>query len=259
MGADVVAARQTIWHWAIICTMREFAFTVEYESGADRLMDTFIEYPELTAKTVTCSVTPQSVWRVDRLTGPAEAIDVVHEPYLDPERCDECLHDGCCHVNQEYEVLSGDTTSRTIYLYQDEIDGCHSIPYLSAKHLGDGLLYEALRRGSHHEWRVLMRDDSAVGELYDVLQSDLREGLTLSLRHLGQPTHWCDEAVCTADLSYEQRHAIEAAVEHGYYETPRSMSAEELAAELEVPRSTLQYRLRRAEAWLARGFVDERL
>jgi predicted DNA binding protein len=239
--------------------MREFAFTVEYESGADRLMDSFIEYPELAAKTVTCSVTPQSIWRVDRLTGPAEAIDAIEAPYLDPERCDECLHDGCCHVSQEYEVLAAESTSETIYVYQTDIEDCHSIPYLAAKHLGDGLLYEALRRGDHHEWRVLMREDSAVGELYDALQSGLRDGLTLSLRHLGEPTHWCDEAVCAADLSYEQRHALEAAVAHGYYETPREMSAEELATELEIPRSTLQYRLRRAESWLARGFVTERL
>lgn len=239
--------------------MREFAFTVKYESGADRLMDTFIDHPELTAKTVTCSVTPRSIWRVDRLTGPADAIEAVEKPYLDPERCDECLHDGRCYVTQEYEVLSGDATSRTVYHYQTGIDGCHSIPYLAARHLGDGLLYEALRREDRHEWRVLMREDSAVGELYDVIQSDLRDGLTLSLRHLGEPTHWCDEAVTAADLSYEQRSALEAAVENGYYETPRSMSAEELADVLEIPRSTLQYRLRRAESWLARGFVAERL
>ena len=239
--------------------MREFAFTVEYEPGADRLMNRFITHPELTAKTVTCSVTEASIWRVDRLAGPSEAIDAVEQPYLDPESCDECLHDGPCHVSQEYEVLSGDTTSRSIYLYHTDIDAFHSIPYLAARHLGDGLLYEALRRGSTHEWRILMREASAVGELYDVIQSGLRDGLTLSLRHLGEPTHWCDEAVCTADLSYEQRHALEAAVEHGYYETPRSISAEELAEALEIPRSTLQYRLRRAEAWLATGFIDERL
>jgi predicted DNA binding protein len=239
--------------------MREFAFTVEYERGADGLMDTFIERPELTAKTITCSVTEESIWRIDRLTGPTEAIEAVEDGYLDPHRCDECLHDGYCHVEQDYELLASESTSRTVYLYQTEIDACHSIPYLAAKHLGDGLLYEALRRGPHHEWRVLMREDSAVGELYDVIQADLRDGLTLSLRHLGDPTHWSDEAVNAADLAYEQRSALEAAVEHGYYETPRAISAADLASELDVPRSTLQYRLRRAESWLATGFVAERL
>ncbi|PSP73223.1 transcriptional regulator [Halobacteriales archaeon QS_3_64_16] len=239
--------------------MREFAFTVEYDPEADRLMDVFLAHPELAAKTVTCSVTAESIWRVDRLTGPTDAIEAVEGPFLDPDQCDECLHDGSCQVTQEYEVLSGDSTRRTIYTYQTDLEDCHSIPYLTAEHLGDGLLYEALRREGRHEWRILMRENSAVGELYDVLQSGLRDGLTLSLRHLGEPTHWCDEAVTAADLSYEQRRALEAAVEHGYYETPRSVSAEELADTLEIPRSTLQYRLRRAEAWLARGFVEERL
>ena len=37
--------------------MREFAFTVEYEPGADRLMDVFIERPSLRAGTITCSAT----------------------------------------------------------------------------------------------------------------------------------------------------------------------------------------------------------
>jgi predicted DNA binding protein len=46
-----------------------------------------------------------------------------------------------------------------------------------------------------------------------------------------------------------------AAVERGYYETPREITVEELAEELDLPRSTLSYRLRRAEAELVRSFV----
>lgn len=236
--------------------MREFAFTVEYESGSDRLMDVFIDHPGLMARTVTCSVTADSVWRIDRLTGSAAALDALSGSYFDVESCDECLHDGDCHVRQEYETLSGAATTRTVYAYQTDIDGCHSIPYLAAEHLGDGLLYEAIRRENRYEWRILMRDDDAVGELYDALQGGLRDGLTLSLRHLGSPTHWCDQAITAADLSYEQRAALEAAVEHGYYETPRTVGVEELADRLGMPRSTLQYRLRRAEAWVASGFVE---
>lgn len=237
--------------------MREFAFTVEFESGSDRLMDVFIDNPGLMARTVTCSVTADSIWRVDRLAGSAAALDALEGPYFDVERCDECLHDEKCHVHQEYELLSETPTSRSVYAYQTDIDECHSIPYLAAKHLGDGLLYEAVRRENYYKWRILMRDDDAVGELYDALQHRLRDGLTLSLRHLGSPTHWCDQAITAADLPYEQRAALEAAVEHGYYTTPREVSVEELADQLEMPRSTLQYRLRRAEAWVASGFVEE--
>ena len=39
------------------------------------------------------------------------------------------------------------------------------------------------------------------------------------------------------------------------YETPRETTAETIAAALDVPQSTFQYRLQRAEAWLATQFV----
>jgi len=51
-----------------------------------------------------------------------------------------------------------------------------------------------------------------------------------------------------------------AAVEHGYYESPREVDVGELADHLDVPRSTLTYRLRRAEERLAKAHVvDERV
>jgi predicted DNA binding protein len=52
-----------------------------------------------------------------------------------------------------------------------------------------------------------------------------------------------------------QREALQAAIEHGYYETPRQIDLSDLAAIVEVPRSTLSYRLRRAEAQLVKQFV----
>ncbi|TKX76629.1 transcriptional regulator, partial [Halorubrum sp. SD626R] len=63
-----------------------------------------------------------------------------------------------------------------------------------------------------------------------------------------------------SDLSPEQEAALRAAVEHGYYETPRETDVGDLADHLGVPRSTLTYRLRRAEEQLAKRFVaDARL
>ena len=59
------------------------------------------------------------------------------------------------------------------------------------------------------------------------------------------------------ELSPEQRAALEAAVEHGYYETPREVTVDDLATRLEIPRSTLTYRLRRAEAYLAESYASE--
>ncbi|WP_197409841.1 helix-turn-helix domain-containing protein, partial [Haloferax profundi] len=44
-----------------------------------------------------------------------------------------------------------------------------------------------------------------------------------------------------------------------YYETPRRNTVKEISETLDIPNSTLQYRLTRAEAWLAREFVTDTL
>jgi len=58
-------------------------------------------------------------------------------------------------------------------------------------------------------------------------------------------------------LTPEQDAAVRAAVEHGYYQTPREVETYELAEKLGVPGSTLSYRLRRAEAKLADAYVTD--
>ena len=50
--------------------MREFAFTITYERGADHLMDVFIDHPGLYARTVSCHATEDTMWRLDEVTGP---------------------------------------------------------------------------------------------------------------------------------------------------------------------------------------------
>jgi predicted DNA binding protein len=49
---------------------------------------------------------------------------------------------------------------------------------------------------------------------------------------------------------------LEAAVDRGYFETPREVTLDELAADLDLPGSTVSYRLRRATAELAKSFVE---
>jgi hypothetical protein len=237
--------------------VREFVFTVEYERGHDPVMDVFIDHPAMVSKTLACAVTPESNWRLDRITGPDEGLSALDGPFLDPDHCNECLGSHACGATQHYEVLARGPTERTVYAHQTEIEGCHSIPYLASRSLGDGLFYAAERRGHRYEWRILLPDDGRVGGLYDAIQAELGDGLRVDLTHLGVPTHWGDEAVCATELPYEQRAALECAVEAGYYETPRTTTLEALAEEHGLARSTLQYRLRRAEAWLTENFVAE--
>jgi hypothetical protein len=101
-----------------------------------------------------------------------------------------------------------------------------------------------------------MRSDRNVGLLFDNLGARLRDGLSFRMGHLREAEGWQRTPLDDARLPPEQRLALERAVDAGYYETPRAVSLDELATDLDVPRSTLSYRLRRAEARLARTFVD---
>lgn len=236
--------------------MREFVFEIEYERGRDLVMDVFIEHPQALSKTVACSVATESAWRLDRITGPEAALSRLEELLLDPERCAECAS-GDCRVTKHAETLARTSTHLTVYRHRHEVADCHSLPYLAAEHLGDGPFYEATRREGRYEWRVLMPDGMAVGQLFDAIEDQLPAGLSVSLTHLRRPTHWADEPLTAVDIPYEQRVALELAVESGYYETPRAIDLASLADRLDVPRSTFQYRLRRAEAWVTTHFVEE--
>jgi predicted DNA binding protein len=237
--------------------MREFVFTVTYARGVDPVADAFIETPDLFGQSLACSVTTDSMWRLDRFGGPAEALDRLDGTLFDPDHCGECIGRHDCHGPADHELVSETATSRTVYTYRPEMHGCHSIPYLATRHLGDGLCFETVRHGDQYRWRLLVREAQPVGELYDALAANLDEGVTLDLEHVGAPTRWGDRFASVADLPAAQREALAAAVERGYYETPRAATGAEVAADLGVAQSTFQYRLQRAEAWLAERFVAE--
>lgn len=237
--------------------MQEFVFTVTYDRGSDPVADVFIDHPKVALTTLSCSVANGSIWYLSRVTGPADALDRLDDVLLDPTHCNECLDTQRCRTEWQYEVLSSGRTSRTVYAYGTEGSDCHSIPVLAATHLGDGIFHDAERRGEQYRWRLLVPDDAEVGTLYDTLRRDLRDGLRLSLDHLSEPTQWGDTVVSLSDIPHEQRSTLKEAVDRGYYETPKEITTQELADELDMPQSTVQYRLSRAEAWLATEFASE--
>lgn len=236
--------------------MREFIFTVLFQEGVDELMDEFINSPELRASTRTCFATGDSMWRVDHLIGPVDALSRVEGIFLNTERCNECLDSTNCDTMREYHLLDQREHSRTIYTRRRERDGCQSIPYLVATHLGDGALLAADRCGRRYQWTVLIPDERSAGALYDSIEGELCDGLTLELERIAERSDWSDRTFSLSRLPYEQREALEAALEHGYYTTPREVTTRELSNYLDVPRSTLQYRLRRAEASIVERFVS---
>ena len=236
--------------------MREFAFTITYERGADHLMDAFIDHPGLYARTVSCHATAETMWRLDEVTGPREALTVYDDRLANLSRCSSVRGMGGCPIDWTYETLAEQPTRRLIYSRQSEGDGCRSVPYLAATHLEDGVLCRAEQHGHEYKWRILAEDDAAVRPIYDELNEHLREGLTLEFERVSGAQEWPDEHATQAELPYKQREALELAVEYGYYDSPRRHSIQEIAEIEDIPTSTLQYRLTQAESWLATTFVS---
>lgn len=236
--------------------MREFEFAVRYERGADRLMDRFADHPDARAWTPTCVATAEYTWQITHLLGPAAALDRIEAVYLDESVCNECLHAHACESARTHDVLSRRPSHRAIYTLRTETGRCHSVPHLAAEHVGEGLLFEARRRDDEYRWTVLMPDDGGVGALFDAVGADLRDGLSLDLGHVSDLRDRHVRSFPGLDLPHDQRQALVAAVEHGYYATPRRTTVADLSDVLGVPRSTLQYRLQTAEARVVRRVVE---
>jgi predicted DNA binding protein len=88
---------------------------------------------------------------------------------------------------------------------------------------------------------------AALGESFDDL------GVTYSLDRLYESVE------AAAPLTEKQRETLLAALEQGYYDTPRDTTLSELADELEMANSTLSELLHRAEESVVKAFVADRL
>ncbi|MFD1568544.1 helix-turn-helix domain-containing protein [Halolamina litorea] len=237
--------------------MREFAITIEYEEGVDPLMDVFIDHPEMHSRTTNCHVSGDSMWRVDRIAGPETALERIEDVYLSTQHCNECVGSRHCHTDWEHELIESHHSRRTFYTYRPTIGDCCSIPQLACIFLREGFVCAVERRSNQYHWRFLMREGGDPSGLYEAIQDELRDGLSVSFQQIQQPTHWADEGVSLAELPNEQREAVETAVRMGYYKTPRDASMADIADELSIPHSTLQYRLQEAESWIIGCFVSK--
>lgn len=238
--------------------MREFVFTVEYEKGADEAMDLFIDHPDLYARSMEVDATSEAVWGIDKVVGPSSVLteldDQLERLAGDPNTTGMC---GAPVTDYEYTILSSNPESRKIYSLRREGDGVRSIPLVAAKHVGEGLIIRSERRSNRLRWSLLV--DEPVAAIHEEVRGNLREGLSLTIERLGTPPCLLEDGRVQQTLSPEQKSALEAALERGYYEEPRQQSVTEIAEDVGVSRSTFQYRLNRAEAWLAQQFAADSL
>jgi DNA-directed RNA polymerase specialized sigma24 family protein len=236
--------------------MREFTFGIVYERGADELMDVFIENPALTAVSFDGCVLEDQFWRLERLTGPSDALDEVERLRYDDAYDGESVTAEPCEADRYHDTIERRPGRRLLYSYLSGVRGGRSVHTMAGRILDPGALFETRRRGHRHEWRVFLRSDRNVGTLYDNLTGHLREGLSFETGHLREAESWEPELPTETTLPGEQRLALRAAFERGYYDTPSRTTLEEIAEELDVPRSTLSYRLRRAESQLVREHFE---
>ena len=238
---------------------REFEFVLQFESGADELMDVFRQYESLSLWSSAIFVNDDHMWRLDHAKGTDEALSAFDAVFLDESRCNECFDVDNCDTERSYQVLDRRETSRTIYTLRREIEDCHSLPRFVLDHVRKGTVFESRRVGDEYRWRVLFPGDYPIGDVYDTMESHLRDGVSLSVSHITSAGNWSATERIATDFSPEHWKVLKTAVNHGYYERPRKVSVADLASILDEPRSTVQYRLRTAEDRIVSQFVEQTL
>ncbi|ELY67919.1 helix-turn-helix domain-containing protein [Natrinema versiforme] len=103
-----------------------------------------------------------------------------------------------------------------------------------------GSLLEARASDGWWQMTVRYRDRDTLCDAYDRL---VDRGVNADLRRVTDVTDADDRET---RLTPEQQEALEAALEYGYFEIPRSISMEELAEELGISHQALSERFRRA-------------
>lgn len=236
--------------------MRELQFSLTYVPDCNAVADTLADYPEARIRSLSLHVTPESLWRVDHATGSAEALAAIKEAFLTSEYYADCLATDHCGATQETQVLEHGEETLVLYSYWERSSACASVPHLALDHLGDGALFETRHAGREYTWRIIHSGTGEVRRFFDAVEAAVGSCAEMDITRLTEAAPPSAEGRSDADtLSPDQETALLAAVEHGYYETPRAVTLGELAERLDVPRSTLTYRLRRAEAHLAERYT----
>ncbi len=237
--------------------MRELVFEIEYEPGSNTVADTLAEYPQARIRSLSLHATTESLWRVDHITGPLEALTDIEDAFLATDYYTDCLTPGTCGATQRTQVLESTDEMLVLYSYWERTDSCASVPHMALDHLGHGVLFETTKEQRQNTWRIVHSGEGDIHAFFSQLKASVGETVDIDLQRLTDASAPVETTAENGALSPEQREALQAAVENGYYESPGEIDEKGLAERLDVPRSTLNHRLRRAEEQLAKQRVAE--
>jgi predicted DNA binding protein len=236
--------------------MREFVFTITYENGADPLMDLFQETPNARGSSLVCAMDEEKFWRIDRIDGPDTMVTAAKELLLSEDYDSASISTRECDGDRFSAVFEDAAEHCVLYTSVECTERCDAVPFLARQYLPGVLLLDIRRVEDTERWRILTQDDEKIGLLYDTLSARLRDGLEFGFEHLKDVTEPPLDPFSSLELPPEQQRVLEAAFRHGYYATPRETTLDQLSTELGWPRSTVSYRLRRAESELVREFIS---
>jgi predicted DNA binding protein len=219
--------------------------------------DTLADHPGARIRSFSLHATTERLWRVDHATGTPVALEAIENAFLTADHYADCLATQNCGATQETQVLDHTDDTLVLYSHWERTATCASVPHIALDHLGDGVIFETRYEGCHYTWRLIDSGGGDVAAFFDELEAAVGDCARMEMLRTA------DTAVVTgepndgtAGLPPEQGAVLRAGVEHGYYETPREVDVGELATHLDVPRSTLPCRLRRAEEHLAKQYVS---
>nr|WP_313692422.1 transcriptional regulator [Halobaculum sp. XH14] len=205
--------------------MRELVFALEYEPGCNRVADALADYPDARVRSLSLHATAERLWRVDHATGTLEGLDAIEDAFLTGDYYADCLATEDCGATQTTRVL--DRADDTLVLYSDweRTPTCASVPHIARDHLGDGVLFETRHEGHHYTWRLIHSGDGDVAAFFDALEVAVGEFARMEMPRAADTTTAAGGGDGTpSGLPPAQEVALQAAVEHGYYESPREVA-----------------------------------